>query len=187
MLYCLLEVLLSCIPLASVARYCNNFCLVLHVRLVSLHLLYESVCVVILSLLEEIKNLSIYSEVQYYVKLQSGLSDPFIANIGVKHGCILSPLLFNLFVNDLPKCFEKEKYATIAFGDLYVNCLMNADGIVLLSESKEGLQNCLSSLQNYGDLWRSNINTETSKVIIFNKRGKLKKKKERFFLTTMYR
>ena len=32
MLYSLLEVLLSCVPLVSVARYCNNFSLVLHVR-----------------------------------------------------------------------------------------------------------------------------------------------------------
>ena len=115
-----------------------------------------------------------YSEVTYSVKLQSGLTDHFLSNIDVKQGCILSPLLFNLFVNDLPHCFEKEKCAPIAFnlfvndlphcfekekcapiafGDLFVNSLMYADDIVLLSESKEGLQNCLSSLQTYCDLW----------------------------------
>ena len=124
---------------------------------------------------------AMYSEVTYSVKLQSGLTDHFLSNIGVKQGCILSPLLFNLFVNDLPHCFEKEKCAPIAFGDMFVNSLMYADDIVLLSESKEGLQNCLSSLQTYCDLWHLKINTEKTKVIIFNKSGKLFKK-YRFFL-----
>ena len=117
-----------------------------------------------------------YSEVTYSVKLQSGLTDHFLSNIGVKQGCSLSALLFNLFVNDLPHCFEKEKCALIAFGELFVNSLMYADDIVLLSESKEGLQNCLSSLQTYCDLWHLKLNTEKTKVIIFNKSGKLFKK-----------
>ena len=85
-----------------------------------------------------------YSEVTYSVKLESGLTDHVLSNIGVKRGCILSPLLFNVFVNDLPHCFEMEKCASIAFGDLFVNSIMYADDIEL---SKEGLQNCLSSLK----------------------------------------
>ena len=84
--------------------------------------------------------------------------------------------VINLFVNDLPHCFEKEKCAPIAFGDLFVNSLIYADNIVLLSESKEGLQNCRSSLQTYCDLWHLQKNTEKTKVIIFNKSGKLFKK-----------
>ena len=40
MLYSLLEVLLSCVPLVTVARYSNNFCLVLHVRYICCMNLY---------------------------------------------------------------------------------------------------------------------------------------------------
>ena len=65
---------------------------------------------------------------------------------------VFSPLLFNLFVNELPYCFEKKKCAPFAFGDLFVNSRIYADDIVLLSASKEGLHNCLSSLQTYCDL-----------------------------------
>ena len=31
---------------------------------------------------------------------------PFQYARGVRHGCIFSPLLFNLFINDLPYSFE---------------------------------------------------------------------------------
>ena len=89
----------------------------------------------------------------------------------------MSPLLFNLFVNDLPNCFETEKCEPIALGDHLINCLMYADDIVLLSNSKEGLQNSLSNLKEYCDSWNLKINIEQTKIIhvIFNKSGKLLK------------
>ena len=87
----------------------------------------------------------------------------------------MSSLLFNISVNDLPNCFEAEKCEPIALGDHLVNCLMCADDIVLLSNSKEGLQNSLSSLKEFCDSWNLEINIEKTKIIIFNKSGKLPK------------
>ena len=88
----------------------------------------------------------------------------------------MSPLLFNLFVNDLPNSFETEKCEPIALGDNLVNCLMYADDIVLLSNSKERLQNSLSNLKEFCDSWNLKINMEKTKITIFNKSGKLLKK-----------
>ena len=51
---------------------------------------------------------------------------------------------------------------------------MCADDIVLLSNS-EGLQNNLSSLKEFCDSWNLKINIEKTKIIIFNKSGKLLK------------
>ena len=66
-------------------------------------------------------------------------------------------------------------------GDALVNCLMYADDVVLLSNSKEGLQKSLSSLQKYCDSWNLKINIEKTKILIFNKSGKLLKN-DKFFI-----
>ena len=76
--------------------------------------------------------------------------------------------MFNIFVHDFPNCFETEKCEPIALGDHLVNCLMYADDIVLLSNSKEGLQNNLSNLKEFCDYWNLKINREKMKTLISN-------------------
>ena len=68
---------------------------------------------------------------------------------GVKQGDNLSPLLFNLYINDLPNEIEKGETCPIKLLDKDINSLMWADDIILLSETKEGLQTCLNSLDKY--------------------------------------
>jgi hypothetical protein len=58
---------------------------------------------------------------------------------------------------------------------------MLADDIVLLSETKEGLQNSLSRLARFCKVWGMDINTSKTKIMIFNKSGK----KTLYIRTTM--
>ena len=53
-----------------------------------------------------------------------------------------------------------------------LNILLYADDIVLLSQSKKGLQNSLNALYDYCDCWKLQVNTDKSKVIVFNSNGK---------------
>ena len=66
-------------------------------------------------------------------------TEDFNINIGVKQGCLLSPLLFSLYLNDLPEALTRAKTLAPALGDQEIPCLMYADDLAILSESPIGL------------------------------------------------
>jgi hypothetical protein len=91
--------------------------------------------------------LSMYCSVNSFVKLNKGITPFFKSYIGVKQGCNLSPTLFNIFVNDIPNLFNSS-CEPVKLGNIDLSCLLYADDLVILSESKSGLQNCLTKLQS---------------------------------------
>ena len=113
---------------------------------------------------------SMYQNVYYCVKLSHGITPSFESTVGVKQGCVLSPLLFNLFLSDLPDIFT-HYCDPVCLGNRFVNCLMFADDLVIMSETPTGLQSALSKLQKYTEDWNLTININKTKVIIFNKGG----------------
>ncbi|RZF38720.1 hypothetical protein LSTR_LSTR013745 [Laodelphax striatellus] len=63
---------------------------------------------------------------------QEGLSEKFENGTGVKQGCLLSPLLFSLFVNDLEDYLD----GGISVGGICMKLLAYADDIVLLASDR---------------------------------------------------
>ena len=116
-----------------------------------------------------IKNM--YSVSKSCIKVNNEISDSFLLKIGVKQGDNLIPNLFNIFINDLSKYLQSSGDAVL-LNDRPVNCLMYADDIVLLSTSPQGLQTKLDILKQYCNDWCLTVNTNKTKVLIFNKAGK---------------
>ena len=52
---------------------------------------------------------------------------------------------------------------------------MYADDLVLLSQSYEGLQSLLERLKSFCDTWNLKVNVDKTKIMIFNKSGKILK------------
>ena len=90
----------------------------------------------------------------------------------MKQGCVLSPVLFNLFIHDLPNIFD-HSCDPVTLHDVKFSCLMFADDLVLASESSQGLQACLDKIGQYCNKWGLTVNLKKTKIIIFNKTGKL--------------
>ena len=94
----------------------------------------------------------------------------FTSNVGVRQGDAISPILFNLYVSDLQSYLGFDTDAPL-LDTSYVNCLMYADDLVLVSRSEEGLQGLIDKLGDYCKRWRMDVNTQKTKNIKFSGNG----------------
>ena len=80
------------------------------------------------------------------VKIQNKVTNFFKCEKGVRQGCPLSPILFNIFINTL--ALDLDNYSTDSLelpNGSRISCLMYAGDVILISKSPEGLQNLLVS------------------------------------------
>ena len=94
-----------------------------------------------------------------------------------------TPFLFSIFLNDLKKIFielhgtllelVKEKCESELHIFMKLLVILNADDTVILSDTKERMQNTLDIFQSYCLLWKLKVNVNKTKIIIFSK-GKVK-------------
>ena len=91
---------------------------------------------------------SIYSSVSSCVRVNSHKTDWFDVKCGLRQGCILSPILFNLFINDLA-VYLKSLNIGVQLGDEKICILIYADDIVLLADNEQNLQVMLNALNEW--------------------------------------
>ena len=84
---------------------------------------------------------------------------------GVRQGCILSSLLFNIYINDLPFAFENSlSDPFVLLNGAKLNSPLYADDLIILSRSKTGLKNCLDKLSSFCTSWMMKINPKINLV-----------------------
>ena len=117
----------------------------------------------------------IYLEDTVSIKIGNKHSASFKTNKGVRQGCVLSPLLFNLFLADLPPILDECGDNVYLDEQTNISCVLWADDILMLSKTEEGLQTKLNVLQNYCLENGLSVNTKKTQCMIFNKTGRLLK------------
>ena len=89
-----------------------------------------------------------YKNNQIFVKLSEGLLKPFITTVSVKQGCVLSPVLFNLYIDKICKVFDNS-CDPVSINNRDLNCLLWADDLLLVSKTPTGLQNCIDKMHRF--------------------------------------
>ena len=118
---------------------------------------------------------AMYSDTKLSIKLNKGHLPPIDSNLGLKQGCPLSPLLFNLYIDDVGSVFT-DQCAPLELHDIKLSHFLYADDMILLSETEEGLQNSLNALHGFSVRKRLEISVKKSKTMVFNKSGRFIKK-----------
>ena len=128
---------------------------------------------------------TIYSNDMACIKIGNRYSAPFKPNKGVRQGCVLSLLLFNIFLADLQKELDSCNDNVKLGGNKELSCLLWADDILILSESGDGLQRKLNTLGIYCTNNKLSVNTDKTECMVFNKTGRLIEDKVLFNSTTI--
>ena len=118
---------------------------------------------------------SLYSNVSNKVLFGEFESDWFDREFGLKQGCVLSPTLFSVLMNDLVSMLSEQNLGVNLASDI-INCLLFADDIVLMGKSEQELQTLLNITARFASKWNLKFNSKKSKVMVISQKiDKLKR------------
>ena len=110
--------------------------------------------------------LSLYEDVKCCVKVNGIYTDWFSVRCGLKQGCCLSPILFNLYINDMVNSITSLGIGVNIRDDI-VSVLLYADDLVLLAESETDLQILIDLLHEWCIDKKMKINLDKTKIVHF--------------------
>ena len=93
------------------------------------------------------------------VRVNESFTKPFRVSTGLRQGCVLSPILFNLFVNDLPASITATNEG-VQFGGSTISSLQYADDLVMIADSEQALQTLLGKVHEWCSLWSIKVNSK---------------------------
>ena len=126
---------------------------------------------------------SMYSSLESCVRTPGGLTNFFNCCMGTRQGCMISPLLFILFINKLVVDLEEKGGQGIFISEECQNLLvlLFADDVLDLADTVGRLQRQISILEEYCDQSCMKINLTKTKIMVFRNGGFLRKNEKWFF------
>ena len=91
---------------------------------------------------------------------------------GLKQDCILSTLLFKLYLNDLSEVLSTTNKGIVVDNTyIHVNHLCYADDLILVAETEHDLQHLLNILSNWCNEYCMTINVNKTKAVPFRNKS----------------
>ena len=117
---------------------------------------------------------SMYESVKACVRINGECTDYFECTEGLRQGCLLSPVLFSMFVNEFTKIIETSGFRGIQlFPELIeLFLLLFADDIALISDTKSGLQGQLSLLSPFCKEYKIRVHIGKTKIVVIRNGGR---------------
>ena len=112
-----------------------------------------------------------YDQVESCVYVNGGQTEWFEVNVGVRQGCVLSPILFAIFIDALAREIKDLGFGVDVDGGEKLALLLYADDIVLVAESERELQEMMCTVQKFCHEWRMELNRKKTKVVVFGTDG----------------
>ena len=100
--------------------------------------------------------------------LGSQVGDYFKTPVGVRQGCLLSPVLFNLFLENIMRETLHDFTPTISIGGRPLCNLRFADDIDLIAGSNHELRDLTDRLTSRASAHGMEVSSEKSKVLVNN-------------------
>jgi hypothetical protein len=95
---------------------------------------------------------------------------------GVRQRCPLSPVLFNLYLDEVIRIWLQKLKTSSCFKELILNTLLFADDQLTISDTKDNLQKAVYLLYNISNEYNLEIATKKAKVFGFVGMDHLRKK-----------
>ena len=120
--------------------------------------------------------MSLHTKVKSCVRGADGLTDLFPCSRGIRQGCLLSPLPFALFLNDL-NSYVSEFSTGVIVGSDSIHTLLYADDLVLVAKDPADLQSQLNALDELISSLKIEVNMgKTNIMVLRNKKRKSRAK-----------
>ncbi len=126
---------------------------------------------------------NMYSKLRSCVEFDGYLSGEFNCTVGTRQGCMLSPLLFILYLNELILLTEDNNCQGIYVNENHPNItmLLYADDLVIVGDHVGRVQKILNSLSVFCKKWGLSVNMSKTKSMIFRNGGIIKKNEVFYF------
>ena len=114
---------------------------------------------------------SLYNKATSAVFFNNNIGEWFRTTVGVRQGCLLSPTLFNIFLERIMIDALEHHEGSVSIGGKTITNLRFADDIDGIAGAEQELRNLISGLNNTSNKYGMEISAEKTKVMTNNPNG----------------